>query len=441
MKNNILYKVSNQRDISRFLKNRSIYSFCFLVVLLISQKSHAQFVNQGQVIVNDETIFSVYEDYQNTDSGVFTNDGQVYIFKNWNNDGVVNFTNVTSGGKTFFNGLEGQFIEGKNQSDFQNVQFKNAFENAPFYLGTKISVNKKAEFVDGIVNGVDLPGALVVFNENAIHEKVGDHSFVDGKVQKKGTAQFQFPIGSDKYYRPSEHRAGRENSIYTTQYFYKNSDFDGQHSHESKDPTILEINDKEYWEVKQNQGTEKIVLSLTLDHDTTPYQFFDQKPGTKLAIVRWDETKNIWVNESGELSNTINDEAYSNLLTSKVTGVSGYGLFTMALVKNTEDIDSDGLVIYNAVSPNGDGLNDTFRIKGIESFPDNTVEIYNRWGVKVYDAKGYNETNVMFAGYSDGRATINRNEKLPTGTYFYILKYNNGEKVKEKAGYLYINNQ
>jgi len=111
----------------------------------------------------------------------------------------------------------------------------------------------------------------------------------------------------------------------------------------------------------------------------------------------------------------------------------------MALVK--EDVTDEKLVVYNAVSPNGDGINDSFHIAGIDKYPDNSVEIYNRWGVKVFDAKSYNESDNMFRGYSDGRATINRNEKLPTGTYFYILKYNNTKKVIEQSGYLYINNQ
>jgi gliding motility-associated-like protein len=112
----------------------------------------------------------------------------------------------------------------------------------------------------------------------------------------------------------------------------------------------------------------------------------------------------------------------------------------MALIKKPVQ-DVEDVIIYNALSPNDDGLNDSFVIKGINKFPDNQVEIYNRWGVKVYDAKSYNESDVMFRGYSDGHATIKRGAKLPTGTYFYILKYNIGQKVKERTGYLYINNQ
>ncbi|MGS2741647.1 DUF7507 domain-containing protein, partial [Sinomicrobium sp. M5D2P17] len=96
--------------------------------------------------------------------------------------------------------------------------------------------------------------------------------------------------------------------------------------------------------------------------------------------------------------------------------------------------------VFNGVSPNGDGLNDIFKIQGIECYPDNTVEIYNRWGVKVYDVRGYDNNSRVFRGYSDGRATLNQGKRLPTGTYFYVLKYRteNGS-VQDTSGYLFIN--
>jgi gliding motility-associated-like protein len=102
--------------------------------------------------------------------------------------------------------------------------------------------------------------------------------------------------------------------------------------------------------------------------------------------------------------------------------------------------------IWNAVSPNNDGKNDIFYLEGIECYPKNSVEIFNRWGVKVYETNGYDNVSRVFSGYSDGRSTISRNELLPTGTYFYVLKYEfsydgvNGKSNIDKAGYLYIQN-
>jgi gliding motility-associated-like protein len=100
--------------------------------------------------------------------------------------------------------------------------------------------------------------------------------------------------------------------------------------------------------------------------------------------------------------------------------------------------------IYNALSLNDDGKNDIFLLDGIECFPNNSVEIYNRWGAKVFETASYDNNYNVFKGVSSGKGTVSRNEKLPTGTYFYIINYqynldnsNQFENV-QKTGYLYI---
>uniref|UniRef100_UPI00286D3280 gliding motility-associated C-terminal domain-containing protein n=2 Tax=Flavobacterium sp. TaxID=239 RepID=UPI00286D3280 len=100
----------------------------------------------------------------------------------------------------------------------------------------------------------------------------------------------------------------------------------------------------------------------------------------------------------------------------------------------------DDIAIYNHITPNDDGDNEFFFIDGIQNFPDNTVEIYNRWGVLVYKANGYDNKSVSFKGTSNGRVTVQVDENLPEGTYYYIIRYVNKKgETKEKAAYLYIN--
>ena len=91
------------------------------------------------------------------------------------------------------------------------------------------------------------------------------------------------------------------------------------------------------------------------------------------------------------------------------------------------------LVIYSEFSPNGNGLNETFTIDCIETFPNNTLEIYNRWGNLVYSKEGYDNT---FDGTSNGRSVFNKNEKLPVGTYYYILDL--GDGTPRYSGWLYL---
>jgi hypothetical protein len=78
-------------------------------------------------------------------------------------------------------------------------------------------------------------------------------------------------------------------------------------------------------------------------------------------------------------------------------------------------------------------------IKGLDCYTDNSIEIYNRWGVKVYETQGYDNSIRVFRGYSEGRVTINKSEPLPNGTYYYVLKYKdfNGNGLT-KTGFLYL---
>jgi len=63
-----------------------------------------------------------------------------------------------------------------------------------------------------------------------------------------------------------------------------------------------------------------------------------------------------------------------------------------------------------------DGLNDVFLINCIQDFPDNSLEVFNRWGQLVYERIGYDNVDDPFDGRIDG-------DLLPEGGYFYVLRY------------------
>lgn len=134
----------------------------------------------------------------------------------------------------------------------------------------------------------------------------------------------------------------------------------------------------------------------------------------------------------------------------EVDAVSPDGLQATDLSDDNSNLDNDPtilplnackVIIYNAISPNGDGINEYFKIQGIECYANSYVEIYDRWGVLVYDAQGYNNNTVKFTGISEGRATVSQNKGLPSGTYFYVITYTTylNEPISQ-TGYLYISN-
>jgi len=89
------------------------------------------------------------------------------------------------------------------------------------------------------------------------------------------------------------------------------------------------------------------------------------------------------------------------------------------------------VMVYNALSPNEDGLNDIFKIEYIDLIPEtqnNKVSIYNRWGSKVFEIANYNNTTNVFKGLT------NDGNELSSGTYYYKIEFASGRKTE--TGYL-----
>jgi len=101
--------------------------------------------------------------------------------------------------------------------------------------------------------------------------------------------------------------------------------------------------------------------------------------------------------------------------------------------KRSSVLKQGALEVFNGLTPDGDGLHDVFTIRNIELYPDNNMKIYNRWGSKVYETDGYGSGGRFFKGYKPGSGN------LPSGVYYYILKYNQDGIYKFKQGYLYLN--
>ncbi len=100
------------------------------------------------------------------------------------------------------------------------------------------------------------------------------------------------------------------------------------------------------------------------------------------------------------------------------------------------------LVIPNGFSPNDDGIQDFWRIQCIEKYPDARVEIFNRWGNRVFEMEGFGNvdqhgaTDAWWDGYSSSKATFGSG-KLPAGTYYYMLDLGDGSKPL--SGFIFLN--
>lgn len=139
-----------------------------------------------------------------------------------------------------------------------------------------------------------------------------------------------------------------------------------------------------------------------------------------------------WNFGNGSTSTSTNPSTtYTSGGTYTITLISSNGLCNDT---HTLEIKVNGGLgtIPEIFTPNGDGKNDPFYIPGLDNYPKNKLQIYNRWGNIIYEASPYK---------NDWDGTPNKSSigtgKLPVGTYFYILDLGD-EKEEVRKGFVQL---
>ena len=99
------------------------------------------------------------------------------------------------------------------------------------------------------------------------------------------------------------------------------------------------------------------------------------------------------------------------------------------------EVTSEGdppLNIYNLITPNGDGIHDYFKIGNAAYYTNNKVVIYNRWGDKIFETNGYDNSLNVF----DGKSNVGKSRDMDTGNYYYVIETGNG--AKKLKGFLFL---
>ena len=163
----------------------------------------------------------------------------------------------------------------------------------------------------------------------------------------------------------------------------------------------------------------QIVKIRVLDNDDAKNSGFDL---SSIEITAQPKNGTLKINADGTISYeprpgyTGGDE-----FTYRVKDTDGY-YTNIASVKITADFNA--IKVPNLFTPNGDGINDTFEIIGLNQYQSSELTIVNRWGNEVFHAKGYNNN---WTG-----------EGLNEGTYFYLLrvKRTEGSELEVFKGYI-----
>lgn len=178
-----------------------------------------------------------------------------------------------------------------------------------------------------------------------------------------------------------------------------------------------------------NNGTDQIARSFNIAVTSIAAPVITSNKGTKIskgdfaALTATGGVNYAWDNSpgiiSGQNSNVLNIRPQQNV-TYRVTASNAAGCSASAQLA-IEVIDDYKVNSANIMTPNGDGINDRFIIKNIDSYPGNELKIFDRSGRLIYTKRGYQNE---WDGKVNGKA-------LEEGTYYFMLDFGPGlPKVK-----------
>jgi len=149
---------------------------------------------------------------------------------------------------------------------------------------------------------------------------------------------------------------------------------------------------------------------VNVDFDAGPDEQIAE--GGDVQLQATGGTTYLWTPNSGLSADDVPDptarptETTTYTLTTTINGCTFTDQLTVEVRRLIEPV--------NAITPNGDGVNDTWEIPALNQYPGCLVNIYDRWGQRVYTSTGY---RTPFDGTHNGAA-------LPTGTYYWHIELN-----------------
>jgi gliding motility-associated-like protein len=338
---------------------------------------------------------------------------QVGFHTNVINDGTFNKNEGSAG---FYDLDQPIIVSGKNKMIFKDVTVE-VFDD--LFLSTSIGVTNDLFLSMGRVNTPTNDKSVSLdFLDNRMYVGADDNRHVDGYALVTNSGEFTFPIGNAGFLRPMILPNSPRTGTFKGAYFkldpnYPNTAatptaFTTAFDTNAKDITLTTVNTEEFWDL---DGSDVTSIKLTWDKNSN-LGALTQKIND-LRVVGWSNDLGFWV----DLGNAAAIGDINNGIIQSTPFIpDDFEVITIGSGKSEENV-----VFGNyGISPNGDGVNDTFKIKGIEISHNNTLRIYNRWSLLVYSKNDYDNS---WEGFSDNKLNVKRELGLPDGTYFYVLDF------------------
>ena len=261
------------------------------------------------------------------------------------------------------------------------------------------------------------PNVYYNFLENAFYVGDGDVTKIDGYAGITNQQNFIFPVGDNIQLRPLVLNSESTNLSAKCAYFFENTgnpaSLSGSFNTNELDLDLEFVSELEFWRLEGNVAS---TVSLSWNTRSDISALTDEP--RKVVVAGWSKIGNRWINLG---NTTVLGSLDEGFVTSESFVPDNYEIITLGISKIPfEPLEMEVLSLDNYfVSPNGDGINDTFFIPELLESPNNEVRIYDRYGLIVFQMDNY--TN-EFAGVSNvDNFVIQREEGLPVGVYFYTI--------------------
>lgn len=339
--------------------------------------------NGATVSVEENFILAVSDSLVN--QGTLINNGSLVMGGVWLNTG----TYVPGDGRITFNSTSTEQVINHNAQAFSWLTIEGG--GVKKFLAD-IVVERELILNDGIM--VAENNSKIIFDSDAIITGGSDVAHVNGAVQHSGAGTKLFPVGNGTVYLPVQLNGLTGSPEVRVSVTELNGSVVLPRS-----SSLNTISDQRYFTVEPVSG------SLQNATVTLPVRNEDALGSGNIVIV-----------QSSNLT-----DPFTNLGPATLTGSLSNGTITSTLPP-TELLlalaraDVSGILVYNAIAPNGYEAN---RYMQIVNLPEGSiVTIYNRWGDKVFEMTGYDDTvaGKRFEGFGlDGK-------ELPSGNYFYKIE-------------------
>ena len=341
-------------------------------------------------------------------NGTIINNGDIQVAGIWQNNGIYE---PGQGQLTLTSSLP-QVINHNDQS-FSRLRIEGGGDKI---FGADIYIVNELVLSNG--NMVSTAGSKLVIEDGAVISGGSDNSYVDGPIYNVGLGNKYFPVGSNNVFLPLElvNVTGTAPTVGVL--------LTMPNTNTNVQGNLLAVSVQQYWQldiIEGSFGGSQVVLPL---RDETFLNVIDQ------AVVAQSPSTGEPFLSLG--ASALSGDENAGTVTSEIAATG------MVLTVGKFEGEVGGkLVVYNAVSPNDDGLNDFFKILNIDQFPNNIVTIYTRWGDKVFEMSGYDNFDNKF----DGQSNIGASYLLAEGTYYYVVeKGETDDKSDRVSGFLVLSN-